>query len=331
MSGGADASRRTKLVVSFAIIYLIWGSSYLMTKIGVSQLPPFAFGAVRFMTGGLLLFSVARVLARGQGQSLLPKMSADDWRAIGIVGCCAVFLSNGAALWGLQYLPSNVAALLNVSSSFWIPVLGMFGARGQPISSRMALGLVAGFAGTSFIVWPGSEAAAAVTIWPSLALLFGCFCWSAGTIHIRNTNPTLDLMTFTALQMFCGGLMLLVPALLGGDFSRWSWQGEGLLALAYMTIASSCIAYTAFAWLSVNVTPAQLATYGFVNPAVALLLGWWVLDERLGNLQLLGTAVILAGTVLVNWPRRTVGVDPARSTDEAKKISSVERGVPPAT
>lgn len=301
----AGVSRRTKLVVSFAIIYVIWGSSYLMTKIGVGQLPPFAFGAVRFITGGLLLFAIARLFAYRRGGSLLPTMRAEDWQAVVSVGCFAVFFSNGAALWGLLYLPSNVAALLNVSSSFFIPVLGMFGARGQPISSRVAIGLVAGFFGTGFIVWPGSETAAAVTLWPSLLLLFGCFCWSAGTIHIRNLDPKLDLMTFTALQMFCGGLMLLIPALIGGDFARWNWNGAGMFALGYMTLASSCIAYTAFAWLSINVTPSQLATYGFVNPAVALLLGWWVLDERLGGLQLLGTAVILAGTVLVNWPRRS--------------------------
>lgn len=306
MSGGADASRRTKLVVSFAIIYVIWGSSYLMTKIGVARLPPFAFGAVRFISGGLLLFAVARWLARREGAPFLPTLSAADWRAIVIVGCFAVFLSNGSALWSLQHLPSNLAALLNVSSSFWIPLLGMFGARAQRISSRMMIGLVAGFAGTSLIVWPGGEGTALASIWPALVMVFGCFCWSAGTIHIRNTHPSLDLMTFTALQMFCGGLMLLVPALLLGDVARWSWDGEGLLALGYMTIASSCIAYTAFAWLSVNVTPAQLATYGFVNPAVALLLGWWVLDESLGALQILGTAIILAGTALVNWPRTAV-------------------------
>jgi len=303
VSGHVDASRRTKLIVSFAIIYLIWGSSYLMTKIGVSRLPPFAFGAARFITGGLLLFVVARLLARRAGQPWLPALTSADWKTFATVGCLAVFLSNGSALWSLQHLPSNLAALLNVSSSFWIPLLGMFGARAQKISSRVAIGLVAGFAGTSLIVLPGGGDAAVASIWPALVMVFGCFCWSAGTIHIRNTQPALDLMTFTALQMFCGGLMLLVPALLQGDVARWSWDTQGLLALAYMTIASSGVAYTAFAWLSVNVTPAQLATYGFVNPAVALLLGWWVLDERLGSLQILGTAVILFGTVLVNWPR----------------------------
>lgn len=308
----SSSSRRTKLLLSFAIVYLVWGSSYLVTKIGVGRLPPFSFGAVRFIAGGLLLFTVARWLASRQGARWLPAVSPTDWRTLATVGVCTVFISNGCAVWSLQYVPSNLAALLNVSVSFWIPLLGMFGARAQPIPTRVATGLVAGFAGTSFVAWPGSDAAAAVLAWPTLVVLVGCLGWSFGTIHLRNAGTSLDLMTFTALQMLCGGLLLLGVAILSGELNLWRWDAGGLTALAYMTIMSSCIAYTAFAWLSVNVTPAQLSTYGFVNPALALLLGWWVLDERLGPLQIVGTAVILGGTLLVNWPRRS-------SADSAKR------------
>jgi drug/metabolite transporter (DMT)-like permease len=123
-------------------------------------------------------------------------------------------------------------------------------------------------------------------------------------------------MSFTALQMFCGGLMLLVPAILHGDLARWNWDAGGLAALAYMTIVSSCIAYTAYAWLSVNVSPAQVGTFGFVNPVVATLLGWWVLDEILTGSQIVGTIVLLLGMVLMNWPRKQGSVTPmVRSGD----------------
>ena len=301
----AAAARRTKLLVSFAIVYLVWGSTYLATKIGVGHLPPFTFATVRFLSGGLLLLAVARLLAVRRGESVLPKISVSDLRKLILVGLLAVFISNGTAVWGLQHLPSNLAALLNVSASFWIPILGLFGARAQPISLRVGIGLVIGFSGTTLIAWPGSDAAGAALAWPTLVVLVGCFTWSLGTIVQRSIASSLDLMTFTALQMLFGGLLLSIAMVLTGEPARWNWDPRGLVALAYMTIMSSCIAYTAFAWLSVNVTPAQLSTYGFVNPAIALLLGWWVLGERLGLLQVIGTLIILGGTLLVNWPNKT--------------------------
>jgi len=307
--------------VSFAIVYLVWGSTYVVTKIGVDRLPPFSFAAVRFLIGGALLWFVARLLARSHGLPRLPAIPKQEWRGLLIVGFFTVFVSNGAAVWSLQYIPSNLAALLNVTSSFWIPILGMFGARAQPISGRVAIGLVTGFAGTVLVAWPGSETAAAALAWPTLIVLVGCFGWSLGTFYIRNSGTALDLMTFTALQMLCGGAMLIVPALIAGELTQWSWDIGGLTALTYMTIVSSCIAYTAYAWLSVNVTPARLSTYAFVNPAIALLLGWWILEEGLGPLQITGTIVILGGTVLINWPRRSASAE--------SRVSSAEPEAPP--
>lgn len=301
----ALGSRRTTIVVCFAIVYLVWGSTYVTTKVGVASLPPFLFGAVRFITGGVLLLIVAMLLNRSRGLPLaLP--TAIEWRHVAIVGFCAVTIANGASIWGLQYVPSNQAALLNVSSSFWIPILGLFGVRAQAISLRTACGLAIGFTGTMLVAWPDSASASVSASpyahWPTLAILIGCIGWSAGTIYLRNVDSALDLMTFTALQMLCGGCLLLVPAALAGDFANWTWHPTGLMALAYMTIFSSCIAYTAYAWLSINVTPAQVGTYGFVNPVIAMLLGWWILGEVLGSLQIAGMLIILGGMLLMNWP-----------------------------
>lgn len=315
----ALGSRRATIAICFAIVYLVWGSTYVTTKIGVANLPPFLFGAVRFILGGLLLLAVALVVNRRRGLSpIMPALG--EWKHVTIVGFCAVTVANGASIWGLQYVPSNQAALLNVSSSFWIPILGLFGARAQSISLRVALGLAIGFGGTLLVAWPDTGITLINTPyqhWPTIAILLGCIGWSAGTIYLRNVESTLDLMSFTALQMLCGGLLLLIPAMLAGDFANWNWQPVGLLALAYMTVFSSCIAYTAYAWLSINVTPAQVGTYGFVNPVIALMLGWWILGEVLGDLQIAGMVVILCGMLLMNWPfnRRSV-TSTARSAPE---------------
>jgi probable blue pigment (indigoidine) exporter len=112
----------------------------------------------------------------------------------------------------------------------------------------------------------------------------------------------MDLLSFTGLQLFCGGLMLLVLAFARNEFAQWHWSWRGAAAMAYLMLLSSCVAYAAYSWLARHATPAQTGSYGLVNPAVATFLGWLILDERLSQPQLLGMVVILAGVVLVNWP-----------------------------
>ena len=302
-----DSRRRATAIFCFALIYLVWGSTYLTTKIGVRTLPPFMFGGVRFLVGGLLLYGLVWMLRARRGEPP-PKPTRSDWRHLTIVGFVGVFASNGGNVWGVQHLASNQAALLNVSATFWIALLGTFGKRAHPLSSRAALGLAVGFLGTALIAWP-SQGWAALTDTTSstvgagtLAVLFACFNWAVATNYLRNVETTLDVMTFTGLQMIIGGTLMIATGLLTGEGPAWNWNPTGLAMLAYMTIFSSCLAYTAYGWLSVTMTPAQVSTYAFVNPAVATLLGWWVLDEHLSVAQGTGMAVILGAMLLVNWP-----------------------------
>jgi len=308
-------SRRTKLVLSLGVLYLFWGGSYLVTSIGVQSLPPFLMGAVRFTLSGLALFGLARLFGEDR-----PVLTATEWRHVAIVGFLTVLVSNGFNVWSLQWLPSNQAALLNVSSAFWITLLGTLGRRGHPITALVGVGLAIGAAGVALILWPGSGEMAAPgaaallgttvkpyplgsSLVPQLAILLGCFGWAVGTVYLRNVESQLGLLTFTGLQMFAGGLMLFVPATLAGDFAAWHWTLAGVGALVYLMVFNSLLAYTAYAWLSRHATPGQTGSYGLVNPAVATLLGWLVLDERLSLAQWIGTIVILAGVLMVTWPR----------------------------
>ena len=300
-----DPHHRAKLLFSFATIYLVWGSTYLTTKLGVAELPPFLFGAVRFITGGLLLYALAWWLA-ARKERARPRPLAQDWRNLALVGSLAVLVSNGGNIWGLQYVPSNQAALLNVSAAFWIPLFGLFGRRAQSVSLRVTAGLAIGSFGTVLVAWTDDVQATSTLHdlgpWPVLAVLLGCIGWSAATFYMRNVETGLDVMAFTGLQMLLGGLMMLVPALILGEPARWQWSPVGMASLIYMTLFSSCLAYTAYAWLSVHVTPAQVGTYGFVNPVIAVLLGWWVLNEALSPMQMIGTAIIFAAMFWINWP-----------------------------
>ena len=316
-------SHRAKLVLCLAIVYLVWGGSYLVTSIGVQSLPPFLLGAVRFTFSGLALFGIARLLGEGRAP-----LTPTEWRHLAIVGFFTVLVSNGFNAWSLQWLPSNQAALLNVSSAFWITIFGTLGRRGHPITALVATGLAIGALGVALILWPGGGemaapgAAALVgaavkpyplgsSLVPQLGILLGCFGWALGTAYLRNVQTGLDLLSFTGLQMFVGGLMLFLPAALAGEFAAWHWSLPGVAALLYLMVFNSLIAYTAYAWLSKHATPGQVGTYGLVNPAVATLLGWLVLDEHLSGAQWIGTFVILAGVLLVNWPRTRIPPEPA--------------------
>lgn len=323
MTSPTAAGHRARLLVCLATVYLVWSSSYLVTKIGVGVLPPFLFGSVRFVVGGTLLFLVSRVIAVRRGAAPLPVVDAADRRHLLVVAFCTVLVSNGFNVWGIRHVASNEAALLNVASTFLITFLGTFGRRAHPVSGTVLVGLLLGVVGLVLVIDPfaaaraGSAAGATTHLLAELAILTGCLGWAAGTIHQRNARMGIDLMGFTGLQMLLGGLMMAVPALLAGDFARWSWDPAGLAALAWMTIMSSCIAYTAYAWLSVHATPAQTGSFGLAVPALAALLGWWVLGERLTALQTLGMAVILAGVLLVNLPRATGSAPPAAPRADA--------------
>lgn len=298
------AAHRSRLLLCLATVYLVWSSSFLFTKIGVTRLPPFLFGSVRFMVGGALLFIVARALAARRGEAAVPVIGAAEWQRAAVVGFFTVLVSNGCNMWGLQTVTSGEAALLGVGATFLITLLGTMGPRAHPLTKPVLAGLLMGVVGLYLVVDPGgaSSARGAGHALAEAVILIGCVGWAVGTIYQRNAAMQLDLMSFTGLQMMLGGAMMALPALLGGEPARWNWDPAGLAALAWMTIMSSCIAYSAFAWLSVNATPAQIGSAGLVNPALAALLGWWVLDERLSAAQLVGMGVILVGVLLATWP-----------------------------
>jgi drug/metabolite transporter (DMT)-like permease len=300
-ASGAAASRAghaTRVIACSAIVYVVWGSSYLVTSIGVHNLPPRLFSGIRFTLSGLLLLSLARALGRR------PVLDAAELRHTLIVSFCTIVVSNGFNNWAMQWVPSNQTALLNASSALWIAGFGTLGRRGHALSTRVVAGLALGFAGVALVLNPfatvsGRHPDLAL---PQLGILAGCIGWSLGTVYFRNVGTRLDLLSFIGAQMLFGGIALIALGVGFGEVARWTWSMRGLLAMVYLTIASSCITYIAYGWLARNASPAQTGTFGYVNPAIAALLGWLVLGERLTASQVLGMAVVLGGVVLVSWP-----------------------------
>ncbi len=274
-------------MLALTTIYLVWGSSFLFTKLAVMNLPPALFSGIRFATAGTLLALIARVWSGSSWPSRLI-----DWRHVIIAGFFMVFVSNGLNTWAMRYLPSNQSALLNGTSAFWIAGLGTFGRRGHPLTRSAILGLVIGFLGAALMLLPKEP----------LSVLTACFSWSLGTLYYRSIDTELSSLMFMGLQMLMGGLMLLSLGLVHGDAARWAPNTSGLMALLYLTFFSSCLAYTAYGWLSLNAAPALIGTYGYVNPAIASFLGWQFLHEHLSGTQLVGMVVIIVGVSILTLP-----------------------------
>ncbi len=282
-----------KLTLCLATVYLVWGSSFMFSKIGVSHLPAALMSAVRFIAAGLMLGSVSRFWMKDSWPN-----ARVEWRHVLISGCVMVFISNGLNIWAIRYIPSNESALLNGTAAFWIAGLGVFGRRGHPLTRRAVVGLVIGFVGTVLMLMPDGSVSHSSLIAEGGALL-GCLAWSLGTLYYRNIDTRLSPLMFTSWQMLLGGLMLLVVAIAEGDASQWTPNAPGLISLAYLTLVSSCLAYTAYGWLMLNTSPAIIGTYSYVNPAIAALLGWQFLHESLSSTQLVGMVIIIVGVLLL--------------------------------
>ena len=266
-SAGSD------VVACFAILYFVWGSTYVVNKFGLHQLPPLLLGGARFTVAGLIMVMLA--LARG---ARLASTRA-EWRDVLIMGLLGVALSNAINLWALQYVGESVGA---DQCEFGLLDRGFRHGRREGQLTLLcahgsALPRIRGCCPDSLAQGAGSIPA---VHWAELAILIGCFVWSICTIYYRHIETRLATFMFVGLQMLTGGLTMLIAGFAAGEASRWSWQPSGMLALAYLTLFGSCLAYAAFAYLARNTTPARLGTYSYVNPAVACLLAWMFLGRE---------------------------------------------------
>lgn len=298
-------AHRTQVATALAIVYFVWGSSFIATKVMVTDEPPILAAGLRFTVAGVLLtaFSCWRygppVLVRTEVRHLL------------LMAFLAVLFSNACHVIAMQFVQSNTAALLNATPALWIAWLGTFGPRRKPLATAQKIGMLVGLAGVLMILAPKGGFHVAGFGW-QLLILLGCLSWSLGTIYHRNASPANPPLMFVALQMLAGGIGLLAIAPITGETLTLDWTPRAFAAFLWLTLASSCLAYSAYAWLTVHTTPVVVGSYGYVCPAVAALLGWLLLDETLGVAQIAGMVVILAGIALVTgyWrplpPRQAV-------------------------
>jgi drug/metabolite transporter (DMT)-like permease len=201
-------------------------------------------------------------------------------------------------------VPSNQSALLNTTVPCWMVLMGAFGRRAHRPGPLSLTGLLLGALGALLLIDPWRHGAHE-SQWPELVMLGGCLGWAINSVYQRTMGARLAVASLIGWQMLIGGAMLGTLGLLTGETARWHWQWRALLPLSYLVIAASCLAHTAYAWLAPRTTPTLLGTYAYVNPLIATLLGWWMLDEVLNGTQLVGMLLVFASVLLINWAARS--------------------------
>ena len=300
---------------AFAIIYVVWGSTYLAIRVGVGEMPPFLMAGIRFTAAGLALYGWMRL--RGK-----PSPSRGEWRAACILGSLMFLLDYACLFWAEQRIPSGIAAVILAVIPVCITVLEITFLRTQRLTLPLALGLALGVLGVAILVNPwASLGESTLDRWSVIALVVACLGWSVGTIITpRLTLPSAKAMSAGA-QMLTGGLELLVLAALAGELRHFEVRhisAAAWVSLVYLIVAGSIIAFTAYVWLLHFESPTKVGTYAYVNPLVAVILGAALGGEIVGRRTVLSTVLILVSVGAITKTK-------ARQTRPEELVPSADR------
>lgn len=293
---------RTVAYAAFAIVCIVWGTTYLAIRIALETVPPLLLTGTRFVIAGLIMLLVSRL--RGDA---IPR----DFRTLAnlaFVGFLLVAVGNLAVVWAEQWVPSGLAALLVATAPFWMAIIEAFRPGGERVGLRGALGMLIGFAGVAMLVTPGGGAGAtwsAAFLLGALAIQIGGIGWQFGSAYSKYKMGSVPLLASAALQMLFGGVIVTLVGLAIGEAPRYVLNPRTFAALAYLTLFGSLLAYSAYVFALAHMRTTHTSLYAYVNPVVAVFLGWLILDEPLTWISVAAMVVILAGVALVQTAGRS--------------------------
>lgn len=312
----------TRLVAAFAAVYLIWGSTYLAVHFALETLPPFLLMGVRFLVAGTILYLWGRLRAE-QGPT------AQQWLASAVASVLLIVGGMGAVAWAQQFLASGTAALIAALTPCFMVILQWLLVEDSRTSWITWAGVGSGFLGMVVLIGPGwigsgGAAGSGIHLGGALVLLLGCLSWALGSLYGRRAPVPQETRLATGMQLLCGGGILALIAVTSGELRAVDLaeiSSTSIVALVYLTVFGSLIAYTAYVWLLKISTPARVSTHAYINPIVAVLLGWLIAGEVVtlrvigaGALALLGVVlIILADYLRDTAPRAVPGPSPSTS------------------
>ncbi|MEJ5311909.1 MAG: EamA family transporter [Anaerolineae bacterium] len=299
-------------------VYIVWGSTYLAIRFAVQTMPPFLMASARFLMAGSALY----IWRRLKGD---PAPVRVEWRSAAVVGLCLLLVGNGGLVWAEQRIASSIAALLIASTPLWMALIDALRPGGQKPGLQTILGIVVGFCGIVLLINPLQASGHGVDLLGAVVSLGAAFSWSAGSLYSRKARLPSSPLLGTSMEMLIGGAALLLLSLLTGEPARVQWASistASWLGLGYLIVFGSWIGFTAYTWL-LRVAPTPLvSTYAYVNPVVAVVLGFLLAGEPLTARSLLATAIIV-GAVILTTRRSPAKPQPVIPTVAAPQFADV--------
>jgi len=283
--------------LAWVAICLIWGTTYIGIKIALETIPPFLMGGIRNVIAGLILAVALRV----QGH---PLPSRQDWGKLAVLGFFMLLMGNGGVVWGEQYVPSGLTAVLIGTNPFWMVSVDAMMRNGKQLFARQWTGLAVGFSGIVLLVWPDITAGGAYGrgfAMGVIALQLACAGWAVGSAYTRRHVMPRDVMGSAAMQMLFGGLFMLVAGTIHGEWPHLSFNARTTLSLVYLTTLGSVVAFAAYSYALQHLDVAIVSLYTYVNPVIAVALGTLMLGEAF-QLRMLGAALVILLGILIVGP-----------------------------
>jgi drug/metabolite transporter (DMT)-like permease len=310
-----------KILLAFSVIYFVWGSTFLAIRIGVHEVPPFLLAALRFFTAGLVLYAWLRLKGT-------PAPTPREWVSASALGGLIFLLDYGCLFWAEQRVPSGVTAVVLATIPVFITLLEIIFLRTQKLTVRLGLALIVGICGVAVLMNRSfSLGEAPIDRAGALALLVASATWSVATILTRRVPLPASKAMSAAAQMLTGGAMLFVLAAVSNEFTGFRMQAvswNAWFALVYLIIAGSIAGFTAYVWLLHYESPTKVGTYAYVNPVVAVCLGYFFGGEAAGARTLLGTLLVLVSVITITTTPKFAGTTNAEAVVEwrAAKVDS---------
>ena len=290
---------RALAYAAFAVVCIVWGTTYLAIRIAVTTMTPFLLTGARFLFGGIVLFIVAKL----HGDAI-PR----DRRVLGDVVLCGVLMvaiGNLSVVWAEQWVPSGFAALFVGTAPFWVTLIELLRRSGERLELRRGIGLLIGFLGVPPLVTPrgASSAFDSRFVIGAIAIQLGCIAWQYGTVRGKYSLGSVPPLMSSALQMLTGGIVVTLTGVGLGELPHFHSTPRTFAALAYLSLFGSVLAYTSYVYAARHLRTTTLSLYAYVNPVVAVILGWLVLHEQLTWVSITAMIVILGGVAMVQSGR----------------------------
>jgi drug/metabolite transporter (DMT)-like permease len=291
---------RALILAAFAAVYTIWGSTYLAIRFAVEVLPPFLMVGTRFLIAGFILYLWARI-----GGASRPDLS--QWKSTAIVGLLMLVFANGLISWSEQRIPSGLAALLAATVPFWMVILDWMRPRGTAPSSRVVLGLIIGFVGVALLFQPWhSPEGGKFNLLGTAMVMVATFSWATGSLYSVHAKLPSSPILSMGMEMLSGGMIALAVGMLRGELASIEVSAitaRSLLALTYLIVFGSLVGFNAYMWLLRVCAPAWVSTYAFVNPVVAVFLGWALGGEPLTARILMAASLIVVSVFFITFSK----------------------------